>query len=101
MKWHDGTIRDIFIPYFLLMLSESIALVIAETIDINSTHGVPSASAILIGIAYTLARILQLSGFLIYNRQYMVRRWLRNFLICLVALWSLNFIGLLNQPFIY
>jgi len=101
MKWHDGTIRDIFIPYFLLMLSESIALVIAETIDINSTPGVPSASTLLIGIAYTLARILQLSGFLIYNRQYMVRRWLRNFLICLVALWSLNFIGLLNQPFIY
>ena len=101
LKWHDETIRNIFAPYFLLLFSESIALVIAKLVDIDSAAGILSASELLIGIIYTLARILQLSGFLIYKRQFSIRRWLRNFLICLVALWSLNFIGLLNQPFIY
>ena len=101
LKWHDKTFRNIFAPYFLLILSESIALAVAKAIDIDSTGKIPGTSEIFIALSYTLARILQLSGFLIYKRQFSIRRWLRNFLICLVALWSLNFIGLLNQPFIY
>jgi len=101
LKWHDETIRNIFAPYFLLVFSESIALVIAKAIDVDSAKDALNTSELFIALSYTVARILQLSGFLIYKRQFSIRRWLRNFLICLVALWSLNFIGLLNQPFIY